>query len=232
MQGAMIKSYFADMYNIDKEKIISVSLTPCISKKYERTLYPDTDIVITTSELSLMIKELGIDFKNLENSEFDKLLGKGSGGGLIFGVSGGVMESTLRTAYYMINKEKAPDNFYNLQEVRGEKDIKEAIVDMKEYKIKVGVFNKVSTVEKNISRIKDYDFIEVMSCPGGCIGGGGQPLVAINDLTNIREKRINSMYEDDKKMKIKESYMNPEIRDAYDCYINKRNVELHTNHKN
>lgn len=232
MQGTMIKSYFADMYNINKEKIISVSLTPCISKKYERTLYPDTDIVITTSELILMVKELGIDFKNLENSEFDKLLGKGSGGGLIFGVSGGVMESTLRTAYYMINKEKAPDNFYNLQEIRGERDIKEAIVDMKEFKLKIGVFSKVSTVEKYLSRIKEYDFIEVMSCPGGCIGGGGQPLVAINNLTNIREKRINSIYNDDRGLKIKESYMNPEIRDAYDCYINKKNVELHTNHKN
>ena len=142
------------------------------------------------------------------------------------------MESTLRTAYYMINKEKAPDNFYNLQEIRGERDIKEAIVDMKEFKLKIGVFSKVSTVEKYLSRIKEYDFIEVMSCPGGCIGGGGQPLVAINNLTNIREKRINSIYNDDRGLKIKESYMNPEIRDAYDCYINKKNVELHTNHKN
>ena len=90
----------------------------------------------------------------------------------------------------------------------------------------------MSTVEKYLSRIKEYDFIEVMSCPGGCIGGGGQPLVAINNLTNIREKRINSIYNDDRGLKIKESYMNPEIRDAYDCYINKKNVELHTNHKN
>ena len=96
----------------------------------------------------------------------------------------------------------------------------------------VNITSVVSAVKENIQRLSDHDFIEVMSCPGGCIGGGGQPLVAINDLTNIREKRINSMYEDDKKMKIKESYMNPEIRDAYDCYINKRNVELHTDHKN
>ena len=230
MQGAIIKSYFAEMYEIPKEKIISVSLTPCISKKYERSLYPDTDYVITTSELILMIQELGIDFQNLEDAAFDKLLGKGSGGGLIFGVSGGVMESILRTAYYMVNKEKAPEQFYEFLEIRGEKDIKEAIVDMKEFKLKIAVVNKVSTIEKNYDKLKNYDFIEVMSCPGGCIGGGGQPLVAIKDLPSIRQERISSMYQDDKNLKIKESYMNPEIRDAYTCYINKRNIKLHTNH--
>ena len=230
MQGAMIKSYFAEMHEIPKEKIISVSLTPCISKKYERSLYPDTDYVITTSELILMIQELGIDFQNLEDAPFDKLLGKGSGGGLIFGVSGGVMESILRTAYYMVNKEKAPEQFYEFLEIRGEKDIKEATVDMKEFKLKIAVVNKVSTIEKNYDKLKNYDFIEVMSCPGGCIGGGGQPLVAIKDLSSIRQERISSMYQDDKNLKIKESYMNPEIRDAYTCYINKRNIKLHTDH--
>ena len=230
MQGAIIKSYFAEMYEIPKEKIISVSLTPCISKKYERSLYPDTDYVITTSELILMIQELGIDFQNLEDAAFDKLLGKGSGGGLIFGVSGGVMESILRTAYYMVNKEKAPEQFYEFLEIRGEKDIKEATVDMREFKLKIAVVNKVSTIEKNYDKLKNYDFIEVMSCPGGCIGGGGQPLVAIKDLPSIRQERISSMYQDDKNLKIKESYMNPEIRDAYTCYINKRNIKLHTNH--
>ena len=230
MQGAMIKTYFAEMYEIPKEKIISVSLTPCISKKYERSLYPDTDFVITTSELILMIQELGIDFKNLTDKEFDKLLGKGSGGGLIFGVSGGVMESILRTAYYMINKEKAPKDFYEFKAIRGEKDIKDAVVDMGEFNLKIAVVNKVSTVTSNFDKLLTYDFIEVMSCPGGCIGGGGQPLVAIKDLSAIREKRIASMYQNDADLKIKESYMNPEIRDAYDCYINKRNVSLHTNH--
>lgn len=230
MQGAMIKSYFSEMYEIPKEKIISVSLTPCISKKYERTIYPDTDFVITTSELILMIQEANIDFKNIESKSFDKLLGKGSGGGLIFGVSGGVMESILRTAYYMLNKTKAPAKFYEFVDIRGEKDIKEAIVDMQEFELKIAVVNKMSTIKNNVEKIMKYDFVEVMSCPGGCIGGGGQPLVPIKDLGDIREKRIESMYQDDAKLKIKESYMNPEIRDAYDCYINKRNVELHTRH--
>lgn len=230
MQGTMIKSYFADMYNIPKEKIISVSLTPCISKKYERTLYPDTDFVITTSELILMIQQMGIDFKNLKETPFDKLLSKGSGGGLIFGVSGGVMESILRTAYYMVNKAKAPIKFYEFTEIRGEKDIKETIVDMQKFKLKVAVVSKISTVSKHYAELLNYDFIEVMSCPGGCIGGGGQPLVAIKDLENIRKERINSIYKDDANLKVKESYMNPEIRDAYDCYINKKKIELHTEH--
>ena len=101
---------------------------------------------------------------------------------------------------------------------------------MKEFKLKIAVVNKVSTIEKNYDKLKNYDFIEVMSCPGGCIGGGGQPLVAIKDLPSIRQERISSMYQDDKNLKIKESYMNPEIRDAYTCYINKRNIKLHTNH--
>ncbi len=228
MQGAMIKTYFADMYSIDKDKIKAVSLTPCISKKYERTLYPDTDIVITTNELILMIKELGINFNELENKKFDKLLGKGSGGGLIFGVSGGVMESILRTAYYMINKEKAPAKFYSFNEIRGEHDFKEAEVDLKEFKIKIAVISKLTNVKKNFAKLKSYDFIEVMSCPGGCIGGGGQPLVSIKDLPEFRKKRIENMYVDDSKLLIKESYMNPEIQDAYDYYINKKNVELHT----
>ena len=108
--------------------------------------------------------------------------------------------------------------------------IKDAVVDMGEFNLKIAVVNKVSTVTSNFDKLLTYDFIEVMSCPGGCIGGGGQPLVAIKDLSLIREKRIASMYQNDADLKIKESYMNPEIRDAYDCYINKRNVSLHTNH--
>lgn len=230
MQGAMIKTYFAQNYELDSEDIISVALTPCVSKKSERELYPDTDIVITTSELILMIKELGIDFKSLKNKEFDKLLGKGSSGGLIFGSSGGVMESVLRTAYFMLNKEKAPQEFYQLESIRGDSEFKETIVDMKQYKLKIAAINKIKTVIENYEKLKDYDFIEVMSCPGGCIGGGGQPLVAIKDLENIRKERIKSLYVEDKEQKIKESYLNPEIIEAYNYFINKGKANLHTNH--
>ena len=230
MQAAMIKTYFAQNYDIDSENIISVSLTPCVSKKSERELYPDTDIVITSSELILMIKELGINFNALEDKEFDKLLGKGSGGGLIFGASGGVMESVLRTAYYMLNKIKAPQEFYQLESIRGDNEFKETIVDMKQFKLKIASLSKIKTVIENYDKLKDYDFIEIMSCPGGCIGGGGQPLVAIKDLENIRKERIKSLYIGDKQQKIKESYLNPEIIDAYNFCINKGKVNLHTNH--
>ena len=230
MQAAMIKTYFAQNYDIDSENILSVSLTPCVSKKSERELYPDTDIVITSSELILMIKELGIDFNALEDKEFDKLLGKGSGGGLIFGASGGVMESVLRTAYYMLNKIKAPQEFYQLESIRGDNEFKETIVDMKQFKLKIASLSKIKTVIENYDKLKDYDFIEIMSCPGGCIGGGGQPLVAIKDLENIRKERIKSLYIGDKQQKIKESYLNPEIIDAYNFCINKGKVNLHTNH--
>lgn len=230
MQAAMIKTYFAQNYDIDSENIISVSLTPCVSKKSERELYPDTDIVITSSELILMIKELGIDFNALEDKEFDKLLGKGSGGGLIFGASGGVMESVLRTAYYMLNKIKAPQEFYQLESIRGDNEFKKTIVDMKQFKLKIASLSKIKTVIENYDKLKDYDFIEIMSCPGGCIGGGGQPLVAIKDLENIRKERIKSLYIGDKQQKIKESYLNPEIIDAYNFCINKEKVNLHTNH--
>lgn len=230
MQGAMIKSYFAELNEIPKEKIISVALTPCVSKKTEMAIYKDVDYVITTRELAMMLRECNIDFSNLEDANYDSLLGKGSGAGVIFGASGGVCEAALRTAYYMLNKEKAPNDFYNLYELRGEKDIKEAVIDMKVRTLKVAVVNKLSNVEKYFDILKKYDFVEVMACPGGCIGGGGQPLVATNKMEEYRNERINSLYKNDSELKVKESFSNPEIKDAYDIYINKNNVELHTNH--
>lgn len=231
MQGAMIKTYFADLNDIPKEKIITVALTPCVSKKTEIAKFQDVNYVITTRELVMMLRECDIDFANLEDQSFDFLLGKGSGAGVIFGTSGGVMEATLRTAYYMLNKEKAPENFYNLMEVRGEKDIKEATINMKQRSIKVAVVNKISNVIKYYNFLKRYDFVEVMACPGGCIGGGGQPLVANNKMAEYRAERTKSLYENDNKCKVKDSYSNKEIQDAYDTYINKNKVELYIEYK-
>lgn len=231
MQGAMIKSYFADLNDIPKEKIITVALTPCVSKKTEIARYQDVNFVITTRELVMMLKECGINFASLEDQCFDSLLGKGSGAGVIFGTSGGVMEASLRTAYYMLNKEKAPESFYNLVEVRGESDIKEATIDMKEATIKVAVVNKISNVIKYYNFLKRYDFVEVMACPGGCIGGGGQPLVANNKMAEYRIERTKNLYKNDKECIVKDSYSNKEIQEAYDVYINKNRVELHTSTK-
>lgn len=231
MLGTMIKTYYADFNEKDPDKIITVALTPCVSKKAEMAMYKDVDFVITTRELAMMIRELEIPFKSLEDSKYDELLGKGSTAGVIFGASGGVMEAALRTAYYMLNHEKAPQEFFSLESLRGEKDVKTAVVDMKVCQIKVAVINRISTVKKVYDSLKDYHFVEVMTCPGGCVGGAGQPLVMANKMAEYRQKRINSLYENDRSEQIKESHENPEIKEAYETYINRKQVSLHTKHK-
>lgn len=228
MEATMIKTYFKDMYNLEKDKIITVSIVPCVAKKYERKLYPETDFALTTKELAMMIKETNIDFESLKDKEFDKLLGSSSSSGLIFGASGGVTEAVLRTAYYMLNGKKAPAKFYHFDEIRHEQDFKTATIDLQKYYVKVAVVNKISTVKEKYDLLKQYDFVEVMACPGGCIGGGGQPLQSIKNSKQIRESRIDSIYNKDNETNIKESFMNPLIQDAYISYISKNNVELHT----
>ncbi len=231
MIGAMVKSYYAEYNEIDPKKIILVALTPCVSKKVEIHDNPDVDFCITTRELGMMIRETGIDFKTVSDASFDSLLGKGSGAGLIFGTSGGVMEAAIRTAYFLINKEEAPQVFYKLEQVRGEKDFKEATINLKKYFLKVAVVNRLSTAQEKYELLKNYDFIEVMTCPGGCIGGAGQPLVATSKLAEYRQKRSMALYQDDAKNKVKSSYENTEIREAYDTFIKKGKVRLHTNHQ-
>ena len=228
MEATMIKTYFKDMYNLEKDKIITVSIVPCVAKKYERKLYPETDFALTTKELAMMIRETNIDFESLKDKEFDKLLGSSSSSGLIFGASGGVTEAVLRTAYYMLNGKKAPAKFYHFDEIRNEQDFKTATIDLQKYYVKVAVVNKISTVKEKYNLLKQYDFVEVMACPGGCIGGGGQPLQSIKNSKQIRESRIDSIYNKDNESNIKESFMNPLIQDAYISYISKNNVELHT----
>lgn len=228
MEATMIKTYFKDMYNLEKDKIITVSIVPCVAKKYERKLYPETDFALTTKELAMMIRETNIDFESLKDKEFDKLLGSSSSSGLIFGASGGVTEAVLRTAYYMLNGKKAPAKFYHFDEIRNEQDFKTATIDLQKYYVKVAVVNKISTVKEKYDLLKQYDFVEVMACPGGCIGGGGQPLQSIKNSKQIRELRIDSIYNKDNESNIKESFMNPLIQDAYISYISKNNVELHT----
>lgn len=228
MEATMIKTYFKDMYNLEKDKIITVSIVPCVAKKYERKLYPETDFALTTKELAMMIRETNIDFESLKDKEFDKLLGSSSSSGLIFGASGGVTEAVLRTAYYMLNGKKAPAKFYHFDEIRQEQDFKTATIDLQKYYVKVAVVNKISTVKEKYDLLKQYDFVEVMACPGGCIGGGGQPLQSIKNSKQIRESRIDSIYNKDNESNIKESFMNPLIQEAYISYISKNNVELHT----
>ena len=228
MQAEMVKTYFSDMYDIPKDKIIAVSINPCTAKKLEIKWYPKTDISLTTRELSMMLKELNIDLNKVPEVAFDKLMGVGSASGLIFGVSGGVTEAVLRTAYYMLNKKDAPANFYRLSSIRGEANIKTTTIDMGVTKLKIAVINKISTVKENYERLKKFDFIEVMECPGGCIGGGGQPIGAIKDMEITRAKRMTSMYQNEKNKEFKDSFRNSEIQDAYISYISKNDISLHT----
>lgn len=233
MHSATIKTYFAKMNNIDPKSIVNVTVTPCTAKKFEirrpemnaSSSYNnieglrDMDHIITTRELAKWLKEENIDFNSLEQSEYDKLMGEASGGGIIFGNTGGVMESALRTAYYMITNENPPENLLDLKPVRGLEDIREATVNLGDVYLKVAIVHGTDNAKKLIDKLNnsesDYDFIEVMTCRGGCIGGGGQPKTAIPMVDDIRSKRINALYNKDEHKNIRSSYENPDIKRIY-----------------
>lgn len=228
MEATMIKSYFSEMYDISKEKIITVAIAPCTSKKNERVIHYETDVSLTTRELAMMIRETNIDFKSLKDAEFDDLMGSSSSSGLIFGTSGGVTEAVLRTAYYMINSKMAPPKFYDLEEIRGEENIKTTTVDLGKYYLKVAAVSTIKIASENYEKLKTFDFVEVMACPGGCVGGAGQPLSAIKDMIEIRNKRRESMYNVDRVAQNREAYKNPKVQEAYISYLSKNDIDLHT----
>ena len=230
MESTMIKSYFSDMYEIPKSKIIAVSINPCTSKKYERVMHPETDISITTRELAMMIRECNIDFKALKDGNFDSLMGSSSSSGLIFASSGGVLESVLRCAYYMVNGKAAPPKFYNLEEIRGFDGIKKTTIDLGKYYLKVASVNTIKNASINYELLKTFDFVEVMACSGGCISGAGQPLGAIKDSDMINNARKESIFKKDFEANVRDAYKSEKIQDAYISYLSKENVELHTKH--
>lgn len=231
MQGATIKTYFAAKASINPRDIVTVNVTPCTAKKAEirrpelndagKLLgcpdMRDNDYVITTKELVEWMEEENLDFEALEESSFDFMLGKGSGAGVIFGNTGGVMEAALRMAYCSITGEEAPEKLLHFSEVRGMKGLKEASVKIGEHLIRVAVIygtaNAARFLEGDLSR---YHFVEVMTCPGGCIGGAGQPQMnCIPTIDSIRLSRIKSMYAEDEKMTLRNSHDNPEIQRVY-----------------
>ena len=221
MQAAVINSYFILYKDIPKDKIINVMVAPCTAKKYEinRDEITDMDYVITTRELAMMLRECEIDFNSLEESEFDELLGGGSGAGDIFGTSGGVMESALRCAYHIVTNEDAPVSFYDLESVRGNTAIKEAKIKMGNYDLKICAVFGMPNLEKVLKDMSKYDFIEVMNCPLGCVGGGGQPLGVISKMTDDRVKRSKGLYNIDSNKKIRVCYKNPDIINLYRAYL-------------
>ena len=229
MFGTLVKTYYAQTANIDPEKIVSVSLMPCTAKKYEAQRpemnssgYQDVDYVITTRELARMLRLAGIDWARIEEEEYDEPLGISTGAGLIFGATGGVMEAALRTAYETVTKEELPS--LDFTEVRGLQGIKEAEVDLGGTKLKVAVAHTLANARKLLEAIKsgeaEYHFIEVMACPGGCIGGGGQPLPVDNE---VRQKRIDAIYAGDRAMTLRKSHENPAVKTLYEEFLGKPN---------
>ena len=240
MVGAIIKSYFAKSHDIDPKDIFVVSVMPCTAKKYERQrkqMPNDVDAVLTTRELAKMIKRSGINWAKLPDEEFDPdLLGDYSGAGVIFGVTGGVMEAALRTAYFWLTgKEYGKVDFH---EVRGQAAIKEADINIEGTVVKVAVASGMKNAKVLLDQIKEgkspYAFIEIMGCPGGCINGGGQPYVKplflVNEDDNIletyREKRASVLYKEDERQVIRQSHNNKDIQKLYKDFLGEPGSEL------
>ncbi|MEI7905004.1 MAG: NADH-dependent [FeFe] hydrogenase, group A6 [Candidatus Firestonebacteria bacterium] len=231
--GTLSKTYFAEKNKIDPAKIYGVSIMPCTSKKYEITRsnemsasgHQDIDVVLTTRELARMIKQAGIDFLNLPDEDCDHILGDYTGAGVIFGSTGGVMEAALRTAYNIITT-KDPEKV-EFKTTRGLKGIKESEIDINGTKVKIAVAHGLSHVEYVINKVRKakeagepmpYDFIEVMACPGGCVGGGGQPYMVKDEL---RKLRAAALYQDDSDRLLRCSHKNPYVKRLYSDYIGK-----------
>ncbi len=232
MFGAIAKTWYAEKNNIDPKDIFVVSVMPCTAKKFEMGRddqaaagVPDIDVALTTRELARMIEKAGLNFKALPDEEFDSPLGTGSGAGLIFGATGGVMEAALRTANDWLNgKDMEPVEF---KEVRGTDGIKEATYNIAGMDIKVAVCSGLSNAKKVLNMIKDgtadYQFIEIMACPGGCVNGGGQPFqpASVRNFVDLKAIRAKALYDTDSSMGLRKSHENPWIKTLYSEYLEK-----------
>ncbi|MGM0567970.1 MAG: NADH-dependent [FeFe] hydrogenase, group A6 [Elusimicrobiota bacterium] len=231
--GVLSKTYYAKKNNIDPSKIFMVSVMPCTAKKYEISRsehmkasgHQDVDLVLTTRELSRMISQAGLDFKALQDTNADNILGEYSGAGVIFGSTGGVMEAALRSAYYYLTEENMPE--LNFNDVRGLAGVKEASLNIKGKDIKIAVAHGMGNIEKVLNKVREakennseppYHFIEVMACPGGCIGGGGQPYGVTDE---IRLKRSEGLYTEDQKKQRRCSHDNPAVKALYKDFLEK-----------
>ncbi|WP_138263142.1 rubrerythrin [[Clostridium] hylemonae] len=236
MQGPTIKTYFAKQNNLDAAKIVNVAVTPCTAKKFEIRRgemnisavsngaedMRDMDHVITTRELARWMREEGIDLKDLPDSSYDSLMGAASGAGVIFGNTGGVMEAAARTAYYLITGENPPEDYLKLEPVRGMAGIRKAEVVIAGVPLKLAVIHGLENARQFIDRMtggeQTYDFVEIMTCPGGCIGGGGQPKTEVPMTDAVRQARITALYDKDASMTLRYSHENPDIKKVYEEY--------------
>ena len=253
MFGALAKTFYAKKRGIDPAKIVSVSIMPCVAKKFEADRpemrasgFKDIDYVLTTRELAVMIKQAGIDFRNLEPAHFDSIMGESTGAAVIFGATGGVMEAALRTAYEIVTGREVPFKGLDITPVRGMDGVKEATIKIEgcvdEWKFLEGVELKVAVAHGlvNANRImkevkegkSPYHFVEIMACPGGCIGGGGQP---IPTSMEIRKNRMKAIYAEDEHMVLRKSHENPDVIAIYKEFLDKPNSHkshelLHTHY--
>ncbi|MCE5323974.1 [FeFe] hydrogenase, group A [bacterium] len=228
MFGALAKTYYAQKMGIDPANIVSVSIMPCVAKKFEcerpemaDSGYQDVDYVLTTREAAGMMKEAGIDLPNLADSEYDDPLGMSTGAAVIFGNTGGVMEAALRTAYELITGQPVPD--INIEAVRGMEGVRSATVMVGDLSVKAAVAHGLANARQVLEGIKngefkDYHFIEIMCCPGGCIGGGGQPQPTSEE---IRKARVKAIYDEDESMAIRKSHENPAVVKLYEEFLDK-----------
>ncbi|HEX2951579.1 MAG TPA: NADH-dependent [FeFe] hydrogenase, group A6, partial [Armatimonadota bacterium] len=238
MLGALLKTYYAEKEGIDPGKIVVVSIMPCTAKKFEAQRpelendgYQDVDYVLTTRETARLIKLAGLKFQNLPDEEFDQAFGTASGAAVIFGNTGGVMEAALRTTKFLLTAPagEVPDKVtsemlahLDYSDVRGLEGVKEAEVDMNGIKLKIAVAHGLLNARTLLEQIKNgtspYQFIEVMGCPGGCIGGGGSPMPT---TTEIRKKRAAAIYTEDEALTIRASHDNPIVKQLYEEYLGK-----------
>lgn len=238
MFGALAKTYYAQKRKLNPKDIVSVSIMPCTAKKFEANRpemrssgYKDVDFVLTTRELGIMIKQAGLEFEELPEEKFDNFMGSSTGAAVIFGSTGGVMEAALRTAYEIVTGREVPFDGLNIEPVRGtEGEVREATIKIENVKpewsflegveLKCAVANGLAHAKNLWQNIRDgkanYHFIEVMACPGGCLGGGGQPIPTNKD---IRTKRKMAIYEEDMGMPVRKSHENPEITEIYKDFL-------------
>ena len=233
MFGAVIKSYVAKKNDIDPDKIFSVSVMPCVAKKYECGVEQvndaghgrDVDMVLTTRELDRLIRADRIQVEHLNESRFDEVFGEGTGAGVIFGATGGVMEAALRSAYFLITGSNPPVEAF--KQVRGMDGWKEAVFEIEGMDVRVAVASGLANTRRLMEAIDkgevEYDFVEIMACPGGCAGGGGQP---IHEGEELAESRGKSLYGIDKNSKLRFSHENPSVILTYEEYLEKPNSHL------
>ncbi|MBB6480342.1 NADH-dependent [FeFe] hydrogenase, group A6 [Spirochaeta isovalerica] len=251
MFGALAKTYYAEQASIDPAKLVVVSIMPCTAKKFEAQRpemrdsgYQDVDYVLTTRELALMIEQSGLEFMTLADSAYDTLLGSSTGAAALFGATGGVMEAALRTAYELVTGRDVPFEDLNISPVRGMDGVKEASITIENplsewsflnnVELKVAVAHGLGNARKVLRSVDEgksfYHFIEIMACPGGCLGGGGQP---IPTTPEIRQKRMDAVYSEDMAMSVRKSHENPELQELYRVFLKEPGSEtshhlLHT----